>query len=335
MNGARSKASINRRLLLFALGATLGTAATAFFFAESTDLSVDRYTKNTAEAEARSGRIEAEHDCRKLVGFERFYCDDQALRRTREAQRQQRETAADEKQAIWTKAAGMSAGAALFFNLVTIIAVFLTYQEQRVANGLARQEFLHAREEADAVARANERAFRHAEVTARARLRAYLNSIREQMTETGPNEISIQFAYKNVGLTPAHEVLYVSRATFHPREGGGLETRELVQQVVPYGMVGPQAENTTYSAASLETAETTAIKEGKAAIGLITTITYRDELGDRWEFSQKMQIEKSSFISGMIFTRSCMTKKLSEAEADEADEKLPLEGGSEGQPEGA
>jgi hypothetical protein len=326
--------SIERKLLLFALGAALGTAATVFTFAETADLAVDRQTQNAAKAEESSRRIEAEHDCRKLAGFELLYCSDQTARRAHDAERQDYETGANQKQAIWTKAAGMAAGAALFFNLVTILVILFSYVEQRVANRQAREEFLHARHEAEVAAADRDRQLRHQDLTTRAQLRCYFNS-KHEICKYDPagTTLTLEYIYKNVGLTPAHDVMFSLSANFAPFGDGKSDIRDLGKHEFPYGEVGPKTTNQAPMTCNLKAAEAVAIEAGKGIIYVVASIRYRDEFGDTWMFTQSMQVDRHSEASGVMYTNKCETLKLALQDEQQENEELPLKGGHEGKGE--
>jgi hypothetical protein len=199
MARAIRKGNVTRRLLLLSLGGTLGVAVAVVVMGEWADRVVDRDANRAAQYYERSRRIETYHDCFQLTGFEKLYCEDQAVSRARDRQRQQYETAANRKAAIWTKAAGIAAGLAVFFSVVTVIAVFLTYTEQARAN---RIQFLHL---TDARRRARQ-TLAHAEGVSHQDLRPYVFVDQIVPVQISERVFRVIVCLKNFGKTPARNM---------------------------------------------------------------------------------------------------------------------------------
>jgi hypothetical protein len=312
------------------MGGAVGMAIGTLAVSEFNDVAGHIHAKHAASAYESSRRIEAYHNCRRLTGIEKAYCEDQAARSAREQEREEYELEANQRQGIWSAASGTAAVFGVFFSLVTIAAIYLTYLEQQRANAVAREEFLHARQEAAAAAADRERQLRQADLTTRAQLRCYLNSEDETCSfdDTGA-KVTLGYTYKNVGLTPAHEVMFAFEATFSRNEGEG-EIRNLAEFEFPYGIVGPSAINHVPMVCRLNGAEVDAIAAGEGRVFASVAINYRDEFGDRWLFTQDMLVDESSKQSGIMYTSKCETVRLTEDEQQESNEELPLKGGHEG-----
>lgn len=188
-----------RRLLLLALGGTLGIAIAVFVRGEEADTAIDSGAQKAAQTYERSRRIETEYNCAHLAGIDKLYCADQAARRAREAQRQEYDTAAQEKNMVWTKASATAAGLGVFFTIVTILALFLNYVEQTRANQIQFLNFMDARRRA-------RQTLAHARGVSHSELRPYVfvdKIVPEQISE---RNYRIIVWFRNFGQTPARNL---------------------------------------------------------------------------------------------------------------------------------
>lgn len=177
-----------------------------------------------------------------------------------------------------------------------------------------------------------ERAFREASTTSRAQLRTYFSSLREscEISDAG-TAFKCIYQYKNVGLTPAHDTVislnpaFISRGKPHSVGHRGLENKR-----IQYGMMGPGADNRVNFPVEINPTEAEAIKKAAGIVVIFITLHYRDEFGDRWEYTQNLLVEAESYNTGILYTSSCNTRRMPEAEAQKAEGELDLQGGHEG-----
>ncbi len=110
------------------------------------------------------------------------------------------------------------------FTIVTILLVYRTFEEQRAANAHARRQFLHAREDALATARAATETLaatnkiadaaseqvKIAQEAAYRQLRAYISIEKPKVTSVTKTAIVGKLTIRNAGQTPAAIKLYLA-----------------------------------------------------------------------------------------------------------------------------
>ena len=112
------------------------------------------------------------------------------------------------------------------------------------------------------------------------------------------DELSLTYTYKTSDLLLPMTFFTSPKRALDPI-GDSVEARVFGVTDLEYGIVGPTAENTTNSMLVRHNLRRMPSKRAIVIIRIITSIRYRDEFGDAWEFVQNMQVDRNSFVSGL------------------------------------
>lgn len=179
---------------------------------------------NAAAAYEQSASVEANHSCGYLTGADKAYCYDRAFRRARDEERQEYELQAEREQAIWAGASGKTAIFGEVFSVVTIVALFLAFIEQRRSNRISYLGLVDARRRARQTISETRR-------LGEAQTRAYL-SVTDCSVIFGKGVPSLRPTIRNAGQSPALRVKWHAQLSFMRETGEHFRTGETDPELI-------------------------------------------------------------------------------------------------------
>lgn len=176
-----------------------GLAACLIVYTRTLESSYRQNAHSAAEYYAARGYVVAETNCSEVTLANAMGCEEDAHERAHSSKRDEYDLEAQRVTAAWAAATGIAACIGMAFSIVGVLLVWLTFQEQRETNILSKIE-------ADKAER-NHR-------IANAPYVHPAECILKIDPADGHKAISIRF--RNVGASPAVNVLFCAALTFEP-----------------------------------------------------------------------------------------------------------------------